>query len=153
MCIFCDSLSTPLPQSPSEELDATDSLTGIQTMSQPSAGESGIGDSFYPGFGNGGYDAKHYILDLNVIDVGTSTLNGTTTIEAEATQDLSSFNLDFIGFTIDGITVDGKPAEFSRDGQELTNMPMAYWRKPLTMAIRQPMLLKHEIRWRATWQQ
>lgn len=62
-------------------------------------------------------------MDLNVADVETSELNGTTTIEADATQDLSSFNLDFIGFEIDSITVNGKSAEFSRDGQELTITP------------------------------
>lgn len=138
MCIFCDSLSTPLPQSTSEELDATEPLTGIETIRQPSPGEAGIGDSFYPGFGNGGYDAKHYTLDLNVIDVGTSTLNGITTIEAEATQDLIRFNLDFIGFTIDGITVNGNPAEFSRDGQELTIMPTEalYKSEPFTVEVK-----------------
>jgi hypothetical protein len=99
----------------------TTALTGV---AQPQPGASGIGDSLYPGFGNGGYDAQHYTLDLNVTDVDTSTLNATTTIEAKATQDLSSFNLDFIGFTIDGITVNGKPAAFSRDGQELTITPV-----------------------------
>ena len=107
-------------------------------MGEPSAGADGIGDSFYPGYGNGGYDAKRYTLDLNVADVSTSTLNGTTTIEAEATQDLSSFNLDFIGFTIDGITVDGKPAEFSRDGQELTITPTQplYTSEPFTVEVK-----------------
>ena len=97
--------------------------TALVEAAQLQPGAPGIGDSLYPGFGNSGYDAQHYNLDLNVSDVDTSTLNGIATIEAKATQDLSSFNLDFIGFTIDGITVDGKPAEFSRDGQELTITP------------------------------
>ncbi len=78
--------------------------TALAGAAQPQPGAPGVGDSLYPGFGNGGYDAQHYTLDLNVTDVDTSTLNGITTIEAEATQDLSSFNLDFIGFTMDGIT-------------------------------------------------
>ncbi len=125
MCIFCSlrSLSTPLPQSTSEDIDATDSLVGIKAIGIPTAGSPGIGDSLYPGFGNGGYDVQHYTIDLNVADVDTSTLNGITTLEANATQDLSSFNLDFIGFAIDSITVNGKPAAFSRDGQELTIIP------------------------------
>ncbi|NJO78000.1 MAG: M1 family peptidase [Cyanobacteria bacterium RM1_2_2] len=89
----------------------------------PTPGSEGIGDSLYPGFGNGGYDAQKYTLDLNVTDVATSTLIGTATIDATATQALSSFNLDFIGFDIDGITVNGKPAAFSREGQELTITP------------------------------
>ena len=98
---------------------------GTQAIGEPTEiGEPGVGDSLYPGFGNGGYDVQHYTLDLNVTDVETSALTGSTIIEAEATQDLSSFNLDFIGFTIDDITVNGEPAEFSRDGQELTITPL-----------------------------
>lgn len=125
MCISCNfiSLSTPLIYATSEATDTADFLTGVKSSGVPQAGEPGVGDSLYPGFGNGGYDVQHYTLDLNVADVETSALNGTTTIEADATQDLSSFNLDFIGFAIDGITVNGKPAEFSRDGQELTITP------------------------------
>jgi hypothetical protein len=91
-------------------------------------GGEGVGDSLYPGFGNGGYDVKHYDLDLNVKNIATSKLSGLTTIEAKATQNLSSFNLDFIGFDIESIRVNGKPATFSRDGKELTINPA----KPLS---------------------
>lgn len=77
----------------------------------------------YPGFGNGGYDVHHYGLDLTVDDVGTGELTGVTSIEANATQDLSSFNLDFVGFTVEDIAVNKQPAEFSRSGQELIIMP------------------------------
>ncbi len=113
MCTVCNffSLSSSLPFA-----TADDTTT-------PTPGSEGIGDSLYPGFGNGGYDAQKYTLDLNVTDVATSTLIGKATIDATATQALSSFNLDFIGFDIDGITVNGKPAAFSREGQELTITP------------------------------
>jgi hypothetical protein len=94
-----------------------------QTTTQPQPGTSDVGDSLYPGFGNGGYDVQHYTLDFNVTNVKTSKLNGLTTIAAKATQDLSRFNLDFIGFAIDGITINSKPAKFSRKGQELTITP------------------------------
>jgi hypothetical protein len=101
-------------------------LSGFsQTVTNPTPGSSGVGDSLYPGFGNGGYDAQSYKLDLNITDVATSTMSAVTTMDAIATQDLSSFNLDFIGFTINGITVNGKPATYSRDGQELTITPGA----------------------------
>ena len=118
MCIICNlnvlDLSTPLPLSTSEAVNTA----------APSPGAGGVGDSFYPGFGNGGYDVAHYTLDLNVTDVDTSTLDATTTIEAEATQDLSSFNLDFIGFEIEGITVNGQAATYTREGQELIITPV-----------------------------
>jgi Ca2+-binding RTX toxin-like protein len=93
------------------------------TTTPPTPGAPGVGDSLYPGFGNGGYDAQHYTLELNVLDAITSQMEATTTIEAIATQNLSSFNLDFIGFEIQGITVNGEAATFSRDGQELTVTP------------------------------
>ena len=86
-------------------------------------GASGIGDSLYPNLGNSGYDVQHYTLDLIVHDVATSNLDGKTTIEAQATQNLSIFNLDFIGFEISNITVNGQPAEFRRNQQELMITP------------------------------
>jgi len=89
----------------------------------PNAGAPGLGDSLYPGFGNGGYEVEHYTLDITVHDVATSELNAITTIEANATQELSSFNLDFIGFQIASVTINDQPATFKRKGQELTITP------------------------------
>jgi aminopeptidase N len=83
-------------------------------------GDSGVGDSRYPHLGNGGYDVQHYTLDLTINDVGTADLEGTTSIEATATQNLTSFNLDFIGFEIAEITVNGQSADFRRTERELT---------------------------------
>jgi len=89
----------------------------------PLAGSPGMGDSLYPGFGNGGYDAVSYTLDINIHDVKTSDLSAVTTIDAVATQDLSQFNLDFAGFEITNLTVNGEAAKFERKGQELTIIP------------------------------
>jgi aminopeptidase N len=89
---------------------------------QGEPGEPGIGDSLYPNFGNGGYDAQHYQLDMT-IDPTSNTIDAVTTVEAGATQNLSSFNLDFIGFEIADVQVNGAPAAFSREGQELTITP------------------------------
>jgi aminopeptidase N len=102
------------------------------------AGSSGLGDSYYPGFGNGGYNVAHYTLDITVNDVATSDLSANTTIEANATQDLLSFNLDFFGFDITEITVNGVPADFSRKGQELTVTPLKplVTGQPFTVVVR-----------------
>ena len=116
MCVICNSLNL------SDDLSEVSSWR-VSSAIPATPGASGLGDSLYPGFGNSGYDAQHYTLDLNVTDVATSTLIGKTTIDAKATQALSSFNLDFIGFTIDSITVNGQPATYSRIGQELTITP------------------------------
>jgi aminopeptidase N len=86
-------------------------------------GAAGAGDSLYPSLGNGGYDVQHYTLDLTVNDVATGDLSGQTVIDARATQTLSSLNFDFIGFEIQEITVNGQPAEFERNRQELIVTP------------------------------
>jgi aminopeptidase N len=91
-------------------------------------GGAGVGDSLYPNLGNGGYDVQHYTLDLTVHDVATSDLTGKTILDARATQTLSTFNLDFIGFEITNVTVNGDPADFERNKQELSITPSS----PLT---------------------
>jgi aminopeptidase N len=88
----------------------------------PAPGAPGIGDPYYPLDGNGGYDVRHYDLDLRY-DPATDVLSGTATVEATATQNLSSFNLDFEGMDVRSVTVDGRPATWSRDGGEMTVTP------------------------------
>ena len=63
---------------------------------QFSAGAAGIGDPYFPGDGNGGYDVGHYDLAV-AYDPATDKLTGVATIQAKATQNLSAFNLDFVG--------------------------------------------------------
>lgn len=97
--------------------------TPTPVILNPMPGSPGLGDSLYPDFGNGGYDAQHYTLDITVNDVASSDLDAVTTIEAIATHDLSAFNLDFLGFEITRLTVNEEAAEFTRAGQELTVIP------------------------------
>ncbi|HZB75193.1 MAG TPA: M1 family aminopeptidase [Solirubrobacteraceae bacterium] len=85
-------------------------------------GSPGLGDEYFPLDGNGGYDVKHYDLDLSY-DAATDTLTGVATIEAVATQHLSSFNLDFEGLTVRSVTVQGAPATWTHTGGELTITP------------------------------
>ncbi|MFT4038850.1 MAG: M1 family metallopeptidase [Thermomicrobiales bacterium] len=88
-------------------------------------GAPGIGDPYYPLLGNGGYDVAHYAIDMK-LDIPDGSIDAaTTTIDAFATQGLSSFNLDFRGPEIDAITVAGAPATYSREGGELTVTPAA----------------------------
>ena len=62
----------------------------------PDAGTLGIGDPYYPRFGNGGYDVQHYDLAIRY-GPGTNHLRGVATIAARTTQDLSCFSLDLVG--------------------------------------------------------
>ena len=93
-----------------------------QPRLEPVSGAPGIGDPYYPGLGNGGYDVQNYTISLEV-DPAANTLNGSTTIRATPTARLRSFNLDFHGLTIDSVLVDNIPAEFSRSTGELTINP------------------------------
>jgi hypothetical protein len=85
-------------------------------------GAPGIGDPYFPSDGNGGYDARHYGLDVRY-NPDTDVLSGVARMRARATQDLSSFNLDFVGLTVRSVRVDGDRAGFARSGQELTITP------------------------------
>ena len=87
-----------------------------------SPGAPGIGDPYFPLDGNGGYDVRHYRLQVGY-DPATDVLTGRATITARATQDLSSFNLDFTGLTVRSIEVDSRDATWARDGSELTVTP------------------------------
>jgi len=89
---------------------------------EPSPGSAGVGDPYFPELGNGGYDAQHYLLDLEA-DLETNTISGTVTMRARATQSLSQFNLDFAGFTIHELSVDDQEAEYQREGRELAITP------------------------------
>jgi aminopeptidase N len=112
---------TAAPSTPTKEVSTLTSTPATPTV--PDIGASGMGDSLYPDFGNGGYDVQSYTLDITIHDVSTSDLSAITTIEAKATQELGSFNLDFIGFDITSITVNDLEAGFERDGQELSITP------------------------------
>ena len=87
-----------------------------------SPGAAGIGDPYFPLDGNGGYDVQHYLLDVSY-DPPTDLLTGVATIRADATQDLSQFNLDLDGLDVRSVLVDGVPAQWSRSGHELTVVP------------------------------
>jgi aminopeptidase N len=87
-----------------------------------SAGTLGVGDPYYPRFGNGGYDVQHYDLAIRY-GPRTNHLRGVATITALTTQSLSCFSLDLVGLTVHAITVNGDPATWSRTHHELMITP------------------------------
>jgi aminopeptidase N len=115
--------ATPVPTS--GPTSAATSVPAVATSGcpvDPGAPLDGIGDPYFPKLGNSGYDSLHYTLDLTA-DMDANTISGTVTLEARATRDLTTFNLDFDGFTISAITVDGAPAQYDRNGTELSITP------------------------------
>ncbi|MET9623037.1 M1 family metallopeptidase [Streptomyces sp. NPDC006464] len=85
-------------------------------------GAAGLRDPYFPRIGNGGYDVRHYALTLDY-DPARNHLDATAEITAQATQDLSAFNLDLTGLTVRRATVDGAEAAADRAGDELTLRP------------------------------
>ncbi|RZU73619.1 peptidase M1-like protein [Micromonospora kangleipakensis] len=118
-------------------------LTGATASADPGGGghfrpgAPGVGDPYFPTYGNGGYDVAHYDLAIRY-NPATDLLDGHAVIRATATQNLSSFNLDLVGLTVDAITVDGKRARWSRSGQELTVTPQRklHASRPFTVDVR-----------------
>jgi len=92
----------------------------LQSGFQP--GAPGVGDPLFPLAGNGGYDVAHYALTLDY-EPATNALVGRAEIDALALQNLSSFDLDLVGFTVTRVEVDGRTAAFVREGQELVITP------------------------------
>ncbi|MEV0568727.1 M1 family metallopeptidase [Dactylosporangium sp. NPDC050588] len=100
-------------------------------------GAPGLGDPHYPLSGNGGYDVRHYDLDVRYAPA-TDELTGHATILAAATQHLSRFDLDLTGLAVDAIRVNDRPAAWTRDGGELVITPARGLRKgqPFTVDVR-----------------
>jgi len=94
------------------------SVTLEQAVTDNGIGAEGIGDPYFPTLGNGGYDVQNYTIVLDV-DVDTNQIEGETTITALALQDLEQFNVEFVGFNIDSVSVDGEEASIDRDQPEL----------------------------------
>jgi hypothetical protein len=88
-------------------------------------GSDGFGDPMFPLAGNGGYDVANYSLTLDYTPSG-NRLVGTVVITARATQNLSSFDLDFRMHDVTRLLVKGVPAAFSyAKEQELVVTPAA----------------------------
>ncbi len=96
--------------------------SGTTTRDGGIAGSGSGGDPYFPGSGNSGYDVDHYELSVAYTPTRPG-IRATAVITSRATADLSSFNLDFTGLTIDRLTVDGQRAAFRRAQPELTITP------------------------------
>ncbi len=85
----------------------------------PETGSAGIGDPYFPADGNGGYDVAHYDIH-DTYAIGSGRLTGWTAVDAVATADLKSFNLDLV-LAVDDVklSVNGvdRPVDFAKDGK------------------------------------
>lgn len=104
----------------------------------PAAGSgAGLGDPFFPGAGNPGYDVRSYELRLR-FDPERDLLRGRARIRATATAPLSSFGLDLRHLRARGVRVDGRRAAQARSAEKLTVTPPTAIAagSPFTVAVR-----------------
>jgi len=59
-----------------------------------------VGDPYFPGIGNTGYDVTHYDLNLEVDTVGADQLLGVATISFTATEDVDQISFDLRGLNV-----------------------------------------------------
>ncbi|HEY7197851.1 MAG TPA: M1 family metallopeptidase [Gaiellaceae bacterium] len=97
-------------------------LLAVAGVASAANGSPGLGDPFFPNAGNGGYDVQHYEVRLRY-QPRKHRLGGTAYIGAVATQALDRFDLDFVGFRISALKVNGVDAVRARSGQELVITP------------------------------
>lgn len=104
------SITTPTPSTTTRPTPAATTLAGT---------DLGVGDPLDPTLGNPGYDVSHYDLTLTW-NPATGFIDATVDITATASAELSSANLDFIGFDISSLTVDDRDADYARTDHDLT---------------------------------
>ena len=76
-------------------------------------------DTYYPTKGNPGIDVSRYDLDLTW-KAGRRTLSGIATLRLQAEAEAPSFTLDLHKrMDVSRLTVDGVPARFTHEGQDL----------------------------------
>ncbi|MFI1408469.1 M1 family metallopeptidase [Streptomyces sp. NPDC020707] len=106
----------------------------IAAAPAPHPGADGVGDPYFPQLGNGGFDVRHYGLDV-AYDPDTDRLDGRTTITARATQNLSSFDLDLQKLEVTKIEVNDRRVKFTREGDEIRVSPRTGLRKNRTFTV------------------
>jgi aminopeptidase N len=127
--------SSTEPSSSTKPSSAHDSTAHHSTASTPSPapshaaaataatpGAAGIGDPLFPRAGNGGYDVESYDLAIALERV-EGPIDASATIRAKSTQALSRFDFDLHGLDVHSIEVDGAPAKFEREEDELEITP------------------------------
>jgi aminopeptidase N len=93
---------------------------GAKTGDVPEASaeetQGGAGDPYYPEDGNSGYDVTAYHVQISY-DPSSKELTGDTLVTAQASADLTTFNLDLQGLEVSAVMVNSAAAEFDRSGE------------------------------------
>jgi len=98
-------------------------------------GTGGLGDSYFPSYGNSGYRVGHYGIRV-AFNPRTERLRGTTHVRARATTRLTRFHLDLV-LRASRVLVNGERARFDQTAHELVVRPAHAVRKghPLRVEV------------------
>jgi aminopeptidase N len=108
-------VETAVPPTPSPT-----GTTGETVVSEVVAGGRSIGDPYAPELGNTGYDVQRYTIQMSLDPEQKYFLDGKVLIEAMAAEDnLGELSLDFIGFEIEELLVNGQTADYRREADKL----------------------------------
>lgn len=112
--------ASPTPAATREA--GTTALPGSAVQAGPTeviSGDDSIGDPKAPELGNTGYDVQKYTLNLR-LDPKANWLDATAQIQAVSTlAGLARFSLDFVGYQIEDVVVNGQSAAYQRKGAKL----------------------------------
>jgi aminopeptidase N len=117
-----DEVAAPTPGGAIPTVDVFEAPREFRGLAHPE--NLTAGDPYAPELGNSGYDVIQYILNL-ALDPGQAYFEGTAVITAVSTMDgLEQISLDFIGFEISEVLVEGQPATYTRlDTKLLVDLP------------------------------
>ena len=97
-------------------------LSLLAVVASPLSSDEGIGDATFPTLGNKGYKATHYALKLQY-DPDSNLLQADVTMDALSSDALAKISLDFAGFKVDSVTLNGAAVQFDRSANKLRITP------------------------------
>ncbi|KUL52362.1 zinc metalloprotease [Streptomyces sp. NRRL F-4489] len=86
----------------------------------------GLGDRLFPALGNPGYDVTSYDISLDYSGRNDRPLDAVTVINARATANLDTLNLDFADGAVRSVMIDGLPARHEQAGEDLVLTPAVH---------------------------
>ena len=111
---------SPTAATPQSAPTRTDTALPPTPTPEPVIPESSIGDAFSPELGNMGYDVQRYDIQISIDPAQINHLEAGVTISAITTVDYpGEISLDFIGYQVKTVQVDGETVEFQRSQDKL----------------------------------
>jgi aminopeptidase N len=122
------STNPPTPIPPTDNPPAHHAAAPLPTKTPAPSVELDLdtaGDPYTPELGNSGYDVQRYTLALALNPENTALykVKASTLIEGLATHPLDEIWLDFIGFEITELLLDGENVHYQRLGDKLVIVP------------------------------